>query len=152
MLPKKLAAIVELFESFSEAEKRETLVAYAESFKQLEPTKGEQFDLEDTRKDEECADSVGLYLKVDTNQRVYFKVTLGPHVQTLTRAMASILCEGLKGSELDTVLELPQDFIKKIVGGELYRLRSQTVYYVLTRMKGICKAYKSRHLKCLDSA
>jgi hypothetical protein len=34
--------------------------------------------------------------------------------------------------------------VPKIVGGDLIRARSQTVYYVLTRMKGICKVYLDR--------
>jgi len=144
MLPEKLREIVELFESFSEEERRESLIAYAEQSKQYEPLEEEAFDLQDIRKDEECADSVGLHLKVKEDRRVYFKIKLGPHVQTLTRAMASLLCEGLNGSLLEEVLELPQEFIKRIVGGELYRVRSQTVYYILTRMKGICRVCKSR--------
>jgi len=31
-----------------------------------------------------------------------------------------------------------------IVGTELVRVRSQTIYYVLTRIKGICKVYLDR--------
>lgn len=144
MLPEKLREIVELFEGFSEKERLENLIAYAEQSKQYEPLEEESFDSQDVRKDEECADSVGLYLNVDADKRVCFKIKLGPHVQTLTRAMASLLCEGLNGSSLEEVLDLPQEFVKRIVGGELYRIRSQTVYYVLNRMKGICKVHRSR--------
>jgi cysteine desulfuration protein SufE len=42
------------------------------------------------------------------------------------------------------VLEVPSDFVPKIVGGELIRARSHTVYYVLSRMKGICQVYLNR--------
>jgi len=62
----------------------------------------------------------------------------------LTRAMTSILCRGLANSTVTEILEVPSDFVPKIVGGELIRARSQTVYYVLTRMKGICKVYLDR--------
>src|SRR5437764_15216066 len=31
-----------------------------------------------------------------------------------------------------------------LVGAELVRVRSQTIYYVLTRIKGICKVYLDR--------
>ena len=31
-----------------------------------------------------------------------------------------------------------------IVGAELVRVRSQTIYYVLTRIKGICKVFLDR--------
>jgi cysteine desulfuration protein SufE len=42
------------------------------------------------------------------------------------------------------VLALPSDFVPKIVGGQLVRIRSQTVYYVLTRMKTACRMYRDR--------
>jgi len=58
--------------------------------------------------------------------------------------MTSILCRGLEHSTVTEVLEVPSDFVPKIVGGDLIRARSQTVYYVLTRMKGICKVYLDR--------
>ena len=76
--------------------------------------------------------------------RVHFKVSLGPEVQTLTRAMTAILCKGLDGAKPDEILEVPSDFVPKIVGAELVRLRSQTSYYVLGRMKAICKVWQDR--------
>ena len=100
--------------------------------------------LEDIRKDEECADTVGVYLQVDDEGKAHFRMTLGPEVQTLTRAMTAILCKGLDGRTPQEVLELPSDFVTRIVGAELVRVRSQTIYYVLTRIKGICKVYLDR--------
>jgi cysteine desulfuration protein SufE len=58
--------------------------------------------------------------------------------------MTSILCRGLGNATVTEVLEVPSDFVPKIVGGELIRVRSQTVYYVLTRMKGIAKVFLNR--------
>ena len=92
--PPKLAAIIALFESLSEEEKRENLVAYSEQSKKHEPKEGETFTVEDVRKDEECTDTVGVFLRLDEESRVHFRVTLGPQVQTLTKAMTSILCKG----------------------------------------------------------
>jgi len=142
--PPKLAAIIDLFEALSEEEKRENLIAYAEQSKKQEPKPGETFELEDVRKDEECTDTVGIFLQVDAERRVHFSVTLGPQVQTLTKAMTSILCRGLGGSTVEEVLELPADFVPKIVGGQLVRIRSQTVYYILTRMKSACTVWRNR--------
>ena len=71
-------------------------------------------------------------------------MTLGPEVQTLTRAMTAILCKGLDGSTPQQILDLPSDFVTRVVGTELVRLRSQTVYYVLTRIKSICKVWLDR--------
>jgi cysteine desulfuration protein SufE len=142
--PPKLAAIIGLFESLPEEEKRENLIAYSEQAKKHEPKEGETFDLEDVRKDEECTDTVGVFLRLDDDQRAHFRVTLGPQVQTLTKAMTSILCKGLDGLGLGAILDLPADFVPKIVGGQLVRIRSQTVYYIPTRMKSACKVLLNR--------
>ena len=142
--PKKLSAIIELFSGLSAAEKRETLIAYADQARFQEPKEGEQFALEDIRKDEECTDTVANFLKLDENGGVHFRVTLGPQVQTLTRAMSSILCKGLDGTPPDEILAMPAEFVPMIVGADLVRQRSQTVYYLLTRMKGIVKVWMNR--------
>lgn len=142
--PPKLAAIIHLFESLPEEEKRENLIAYSEQAKKHEPRPGETFDLEDVRKDEECTDTVGVYLRLDAEKHAHFRITLGPQVQTLTKAMTSILCKGLDGLPISEILDLPADFVPKIVGGHLVRIRSQTVYYILTRMKSACQVLLRR--------
>jgi cysteine desulfuration protein SufE len=147
MYPPKLDKIINLFEALPEVERRETLVSYADSAKKQEPRPNETFVLEDIRKDEECADTVGVYLQVDDEGKAHFRMSLGAEVQTLTRAMASILCKGLEGATPQEVLDLPSDFVTRIVGAELVRVRSQTTYYILTRMKGICKVYLDRQRK-----
>jgi cysteine desulfuration protein SufE len=142
--PGDLDAIIELFGILPEVEKRETLITYAEGSDKCAPREGEEFELEDVRKDEECTDTVGIFLNHDPAGGAHFRVSLGPQVQTLTRAMTSILCKGLDGCSLEEILEVPSDFVPKIVGGELVRQRSQTVYYVLTRMKGAAKVLQRR--------
>jgi cysteine desulfuration protein SufE len=142
--PAKLNKIINLFESLPEDERRETLVSYADNARKQEPREGENFDLVDVRKDEECMDTVGVYLHVDENFRAHIRMTLGPEVQTLTRAMTAVLCKGLEGCTPQEILDLPSDFVTRIVGAELVRIRSQTIYYVLTRIKSICKVYLDR--------
>ncbi len=142
--PHGLQTIIDLFQSLPDEEKRETLISYAEQAPKWAPKGGDPFDLEDVRKDEECTDTVGVYLRVSPERKVLFRVSLGPQVQTLTRAMTAILCRGLDKAGLDEVLEVPSDFVPKIVGADLVRVRSHTVYYVLTRMKGVVKAYLNR--------
>ena len=142
--PSGLQTIINLFQSLPDEEKRETLISYAEQAPKWVPKPGETFDLEDVRKDEECTDTVGVFLKVSPDKRAVFRVSLGPQVQTLTRAMTSILCRGLDKAFLQEVLELPGDFVPKIIGADLVRARSHTVYYVLTRMKGIARVYLNR--------
>jgi len=147
--PAKLQAIIDLFTSLPEEEKRENLIAYAEQSKKHEPQAGETFTLEDIRKDEECTDTVGIFLRVDADNRAHFRVTLGPQVQTLTKAMTGILCRGLDGCTLEEIMALPADFVPKIVGGHLVRIRSQTVYYILTRMKSTCQVLLNRQRSAL---
>ena len=142
--PEKLQKIIGLFEALPEEEKRETLIAYADQAAAQAPKEGEKFDLEDVRKDEECTDTVGVFLGVDADRKIKFRITLGPQVQTLTRAMTAILCKGFDGARIDEVMDVPADFVPKIVGAQLVRQRSQTVYYILTRMKSACKVWLNR--------
>src|SRR5438067_8196101 len=109
MYPTKLNKIINLFQSLPEDERRETLVSYAHNAKKQEPREGENFDLVDVRKDEECTDTVGVYLHVDENGRAHIRMTLGPEVQTLTRSMTAIRGKGLEGSTHQHILDLRSD-------------------------------------------
>ena len=143
--PPKLADIVELFDALTDDEKRENLITFADQAPRCAPREGERFDLEDVRKDEECTDTVGVFLRVEPDTRAaHFRIDLGPHVQTLTKAMTAILCRGLSGATPEQIMEVPPDFVPQIVGGQLVRLRSQTVYYILSRIKGACRVWLNR--------
>lgn len=142
--PPALNEIVALFEPLPEGERRENLIGYAETAPSFRRTPGERYDLEDVRKDAECSDTVGVFLQVREGNRAWFAIELGPKVQTLTKAMTAILCRGLNGSTLEEVLDVPADFVPRIVGADLVRLRSQTVYYVLGRMKNAVRMLQEK--------
>ena len=142
--PEPLTRIISLFEGLPDAEKRESLISYADSAPKQAPRSGQTFDLEDIRKDEECTDTVGVFMKVSPTPAVDFRITLGPQVQTLTKAMTSILCKGLAGATPEQIMNVPADFVPKIVGADLVRQRSQTVYYILTRMKSAARVWLNR--------
>ena len=142
--PAKLSEIISLFESLPDPEKRDMLIMFSDGAVHQTPREGEIFDLEDVRKDEECTDTVGIFLKVNQDSSSRFRVTLGPQVQTLTKSMTSILCKGLEGATPQEILEVPADFVPKIVGADLVRQRSQTVYYILTRMKSAARVWLNR--------
>lgn len=143
--PTNLAEIIDLFAVLSDDEKRENLIAYADAAAACVPQAGERFDLEDVRKDEECTDTVGVFLRVEpATRRAHFRILLGEQVQTLTKAMTAILCKGFEGATPEQVMEAPPDFVPTLVGGYLVHVRSQTVYYILTRMKGVCRVWLSR--------
>jgi cysteine desulfuration protein SufE len=133
--PAALGELITFFESLPEGERRENLIDLAAASAAHAPKEGETYDLEDVRKDAECTDTVGIHVRLERGDNVHFAISLGPKVQTLTRALTTILCRGLNGSTLREVLDVPQDFVPRIIGAELVRLRSQTVYYVLGRMK-----------------
>lgn len=134
-MPPALQELIDFFEHLPESERRDNLISMAETVDAHAPQPGQSYEVEEVRKDPECADTVGIFLQRDEGGRVRFAVTLGPRVQTLTRALAAILCRGLNGCTAAEILAISPDFIPRIVGAELVRLRSQTVYYVLQRMK-----------------
>lgn len=138
--PAALGELITFFESLPEGERRENLIDLAAAAAAHAPKAGETFELEDVRHDAECTDTVGVHARLDHGGHVHFAISLGPKVQTLTKAMATILCRGLNGSTLPEVLAVPQDFVPRIIGADLVRLRSQTVYYVLGRMKQAAQA------------
>lgn len=133
--PASLREILDLFADLPEQARREMLISFADSVGQYEPLPEETFSVVDSRKDVECLDEVGIFANRSADGRLLFRIRLGPKVQTLTKALAAILCQGLSGLDGEQVAAVPEDFVRQIVGGELARLRSQTVYYILGRMK-----------------
>src|SRR5687768_13022658 len=97
MYPTPLNDLIELFEHLPEQERRENLIVMSDAAKRHEPKEAETFELEDVRKDEECTDAVGVFLRTEQGDKAHFAITLGPKVQTLTKAMTSILCRRLNG-------------------------------------------------------
>lgn len=134
-IPQRLQQIVDFYEQLPDDEKREALINEAGQAEQFAPQKDELFAIEDLRKDNECSDTVGLFVKTDKTGKIKFKISLGKQVQTLTRSLSSILCKGLKDCSAEEILALPEAFIPRIVGSELHRLRSRTIYYMLRRLK-----------------
>ena len=140
--PAPLNEIVLLFQGLPERERREMLIGFAENAGKYEPAQDEKYDFVDIRKDEECSDEVGVYLRIRNGDRVRFRVRLGSGVQTLTRAMTSVLCQGFDGVRCSEVTATSREFVPLVVGSELLRQRSRTVYYVLGRMQEAVAAYQ----------
>ncbi|MCP4848616.1 MAG: SufE family protein [Verrucomicrobiaceae bacterium] len=138
--PGNLQEIISIFEPLQEEERRENLVHFSLGADKWEPATGEKFHIEDIRKDEQCIDTVGIFLRIE-GRRARFKVKLGPNVQTLTKAMTTILCRGLDNCDFEEILTLPEDFIEKIVGSPLVMARSQSIYYMFSRMKDALGAF-----------
>lgn len=133
--PAALNQWIAFFESLPEGERRENLIELASQSEQHAPKAGEIFQIDDVRHDPECTDKVGVHLRLENDTLAHFALSFGSKVQTLTRALGVILCRGLNGSSLPEVKAISEDFVPRIIGAELVRLRSQTVYYILRRMK-----------------
>ncbi len=142
--PAALDELIGFFEALPEGERRENLIDLAAQAAKHAPGAGEPFDFEDVRKDAECTDTVGVHVRRKEDGSLHFAISLGPKVQTLTRALTTILCRGLDGCTAQQVIDVPADFVPRIIGAELVRLRSQTVYYVLGRMKQAAVALLER--------
>lgn len=145
MYPPGLQAMIDHFESLSEAERRDELISMADAAAHVAPLEGEVFDLEDVRKDHECSDSVGVHLRVGDEGRVHLAVSLGCKVQTLTRALTVILCRGLEGCTLAQIRAVPDDFIVRVVGEQLVQLRARTIYYILRRIQDAAAQLQNHH-------
>jgi cysteine desulfuration protein SufE len=55
--------------------------------------------------------------------------------------LAAILCRGFQGASAPEILDTDPQFVAEIVGGNLVRLRSRTVFYMLGRMKESVQAW-----------
>ena len=107
---------------------------FANNAEKWMPEEQVNYCIKDIRKDEHCTDEVGIFVLSDKNE-ISFRVSLGEKVQTLTRAISSILCEVSEKQDKNTIRAINRNDISRIVGHELVRLRSQTVYYILDRMQ-----------------
>ena len=132
--PNKFTELIHFFESLPENERRENLMLFAKKADKWVPDGEINYSIQDVRKDEHCTDEVGIFVN-STNDTISFRVSLGPKVQTLTRAIASILCEISEEEKIEKIQAIQKNDISRIIGQQLVRLRSQTVYYILERMQ-----------------
>ena len=136
--PAKLKRIVDYFSKLDEQTRRTRLIEYADQADKWLPKEEEPILIEDLRNDDECMDEVGIYI-VDEGEQISFRLYFGDEVQTLTKAMGVILGKGLSETTIEQVQELPSQVVTDIIGQRLVRNRSQTVYYILNRMKSAVK-------------
>jgi cysteine desulfuration protein SufE len=138
-MPPALQEIIALLQHLPEHERREALIAYAEAADTVSPKPQIDYCYQEVRRDSFCSDIVGVHIQKEDSGRLHFAISLGPKVQTLTRALAVILSRGLDGCYPIDVLSVSSDVVSRIVGSELVRLRSKTVYYILERIQELVK-------------
>jgi cysteine desulfuration protein SufE len=129
-----LEAQVQHFESLDNSARIAALIGLAQSVGSLEPAPSQQWDFFDVRQDEECLDSLGVYLKKDQNT-LQLAASVGEETTTLTRAITSVLVLHLNGETSQRILELSGSFVPRLVGENLLRQRRNTAYYPLRRIQ-----------------
>ena len=134
-LPPPLREIVEFFEPLGEQERRDALASYATAVENYAPKQEETYQVTIERHDSFCLDKVSVHLMQTEGKMGVVRFRLGPQVQTLTRALAVILSKGFDHQPIDQIAGICDDFIPRIVGSKLMRLRSRTVYYLLDRIR-----------------
>jgi cysteine desulfuration protein SufE len=140
VLPPALDEIVALFSGFSEAQRRDALLACAAAAALHEPAPGERFDLVDERIDPGCVDVVAWHLRREPDGTLRLRVRCGPRTQTLTRAFAALLCRGLDGATPRHVTELCDDIVPCLVGETLLKFRKRSVFRILHRLQELAAA------------
>jgi cysteine desulfuration protein SufE len=134
MQPPALGALLAHFDSLSEAERRDELIHLAEAAPLHEPKPGEQWEVEEVRKDHECSDTVGIHLRRDAHAGLQLAISHGCKVQTLTRALSVLLCRAVQGAKAEEALAINEEHITRIVGETLVQLRARTIFYILRRV------------------
>ncbi|HKI46023.1 MAG TPA: SufE family protein [Balneolales bacterium] len=138
--PKRLERIASYFEQLDEQSRRERLIAFAEQSDKWLPRPDDKILYQDIRKDEECLDEVGVFI-ADDGEGLVWRMQYGKDVQILTRAIGTILSDGLNHAKPEEVISLPADVIHQIIGQQLFRNRSQSIYYIFNRIKQAMKRY-----------
>ena len=105
-----LDSAVKMFETFPKETKIQGLISSADSLPRLAPKEGENWDVEDVRKDHECLDVVGLYVE-SRMATCKLAATVGKEVTTLTRALTSLFVENLSGETRRTYLSVEASII-----------------------------------------
>jgi cysteine desulfuration protein SufE len=106
-LPPKLQEIVDDFASMTREEKIETLIAYSESLPSIpDRLKDQRENMDDVP---ECMTPVQLLGEKQADGGIAFYFEIPPQSPTV-RGLASVLANGLDGSQPEQILSVPGDF------------------------------------------
>lgn len=129
-----LEAQVQHFETLDNSARIQALIGLAQAVADFEPQPSQNWDFSEVRQDEECLDSLGVYLKKDQDT-LHFAASVGEETTTLTRALTAVLVCHLSGETSQRILELSNSFVPRLVGEGLLRQRRNTAYYPLRRIQ-----------------
>lgn len=87
-----------------------------------------------------CGDIVKIYMKV--NQDCTVELSFEGSGCTISQASTSILIENLIGKKLEEIEKIDIDFLLKLIGEEVYRIRPNCASLGLNVMKAVIKKYQ----------
>jgi cysteine desulfuration protein SufE len=142
-LPAKLQEIVDDFASMTREEKLETLLAYSETLPPLPERLKERFDqMEDVP---ECMTPVRVLAERQEDRGLVYHFDIPPQSPTV-RGLASLLANGLNGSQTDEILSVPADFYVPMKLQEAVTQQRITGFMgVLAHMKHIALQMMHQH-------
>ena len=110
------------------------LIALAGGLAKLAPDSSQHWDVRDVRQDLECADTVGLYVRRDSNG-VRLAAEVGQEVTTLTKALTALMVQHLDGETPTAIASVTASQLSGIVPASLLRQRQNTVNYAVQRLQ-----------------
>ena len=110
------------------------LITLAGGLSKLAPDSTQHWDVRDVRQDLECADTVGLYVRRDSDG-VRLAAEVGQEVTTLTKALTALMVQHLDGETPTAIASVTANQLSKIVPESLLRQRQNTVNYAVQRLQ-----------------
>jgi cysteine desulfuration protein SufE len=142
-LPSKLQEIVDDFASMTREEKVETLIAYSES---LPPLPNRLKEMRDKMEPvPECMTPVFLHGEKRSDGGVEFYFDIPPQSPTV-RGLASLLANGLNGSQPEEIISVPADFFLPM------NLQEAISQQRINGFIGVLAHMKQTAVKLLDNA
>ncbi|MEO7455431.1 MAG: SufE family protein [Gemmatimonadaceae bacterium] len=131
-LPPSVARVLSRFRALGREEKMQALLHYA---KQLEPLPERYRDLDRAEFTvPECQTRVDLFPEV-RDGKLYFHVDLNPRQSPTIAAFLSILFSAINGQSPETVLAIPDDFVRQTMDGIGLAGREVGLNAMLARVK-----------------
>ena len=118
------------------------LIALAGGLAKLAPDSSQHWDVRDVRQDLECADTVGLYVRRDSDG-VRLAAEVGQEVTTLTKALTALMVQHLDGETPTAIASVTASQLSGIVPASLLRQRQNTVNYAVQRLQDAVRSLEA---------
>ena len=131
-LPPELDRVLDVFSRLGRDQTMQALVDYANRFPEL-PDRFVALAASEEHKVHECMTPVALFSEVEDG-RIRFYADVPRNAPTI-RALLTILMSGLNGRPVEDVLEIPTDFVSRLMRNVGLSTRERGLQAILARMK-----------------